>query len=230
MFTLFDNIRSWSLYRDFTMKVGQRTRCVISNCITNSAPSDSIKFHYFPKDSVRCSEWMNFCQVGTTQAIDRVCGRHFTDEDYLDAGRILGRPRKEWVLKRDAVPSQSSPDTMFLQEEQLMEVESAEVEEVEEEDLEGHPIPSFDNIVVEFTDPNEEETLYAEAIEEVIEHQYPIGICRLCLRSVDAAEDHLANLFEATEGGPSESLPKFLFQLFQIEVSCFLSLSPHSGQ
>lgn len=183
-----------------------KMRCVITTCDTNSNPFSSTKLHGFPKDQTKRRAWMDFCLFDKEPKplIDRVCGRHFREEDYLDSGRILGRPRKDWLLKRVAVPSLFGPV----------------------EDGAAHN-ESLDNVPMDTADcPAEGDTITWGDVEEQEEEQevfqvnIPTGSCRLCFTVIDVTDKNAVNLFQETEfDGQMESLSNAVFRCFQLEVS-----------
>ena len=53
--------------------------------------------------------WLEFCENPGGTGIKHLCSRHFTDDSYQLAFRLLGRDRKLWKLDTKAVPTLFPP-------------------------------------------------------------------------------------------------------------------------
>ena len=83
--------------------------CAVAVCKSRKFHSDSIIFHWFPKDIIQQKKWAHACKrndklVNPKTAM--VCSNHFQATDYERdlTNELLNLPIRKW-LKQTAVPS-----------------------------------------------------------------------------------------------------------------------------
>lgn len=76
-----------------------RRNCCLRTCPTRSGAANDglsddaeVRLHLFPRNPGAARQWLDACKMRRHATSDRVCGRHFTDNDYtrtfMDKGRF----------------------------------------------------------------------------------------------------------------------------------------------
>lgn len=176
--------------------------CVVPGC---DYTRRSFKAFRFPTDPVRCRKWTEFCNRDPVDipkgSNEIVCDRHFKEDDYKAYYQILRRPRKEWRLKDDAIPTLFGPEGGLDRQSETINSQA--------------PLPNTSGSAdcptgipedpLEITDNS---NLHQEVETEDFSRK-----CRLCLKCPDLTDAKAVDLFQK-----GTSYANFLLSHFQLQL------------
>lgn len=86
---------------------GQRLKCEVQSCSSQSHNTENVSFHRFPKKKDdRLKKWLIACDMGAENIfpVSAVCSRHFEPKDYK-----IGTNGKKYLVK-DSWPTKNLDD------------------------------------------------------------------------------------------------------------------------